>query len=261
MNPTVDPSVIEQAYEEDESSARAEYGAQFRADIESYVDPESVAHCVIPGRTSLEPAMSLSYRAFVDVAGGSGQDSFTWCIAHSHGDLTRRADEDELPTRYRVALACERLQAKQAGRPEGMVVVDLIKEVRPPFSPEATVEKCATDLARYRVREITGDRFAGEWPREIFRKFGIEYKVSEQNKSELYQAFLPLLNSGKVELPDDKRLLSQLVGLERRTARSGRDSIDHELGSHDDCINSAAGACVLASAPRHMGRMVKLVGI
>ena len=38
---------------------------------------------------------------------------------------------------------------------------------------------------------------------------------------------LPLLNSQAVDLLDNERLVSQLVSLERRTTRGGRDSIDH----------------------------------
>jgi hypothetical protein len=34
--------------------------------------------------------------------------------------------------------------------------------------------------------------------------------------------------------------------LERRTARGGRDSIDHGPGAHDDIANAVAGAIVLA---------------
>ena len=34
------------------------------------------------------------------------------------------------------------------------------------------------------------------------------------------------------------------MGLERRTARGGRDSIDHTPGGHDDLANAAAGVLV-----------------
>ena len=47
---------------------------------------------------------------------------------------------------------------------------------------------------------------------------------------------------------DIRRLISQLHGLERRTARGGKDSIDHGPGAHDDIANAVAGAIVLASA-------------
>jgi hypothetical protein len=36
------------------------------------------------------------------------------------------------------------------------------------------------------------------------------------------------------------------VSLERRTARGGRDTIDHPPGGHDDVANAVAGACTLA---------------
>jgi hypothetical protein len=47
-------------------------------------------------------------------------------------------------------------------------------------------------------------------------------------------------------LLDNARLISQLVGLERRTARSGRDSIDHAPGAKDDVVNAVAGLCAAA---------------
>ena len=43
MNPTVDPRVIEAAYEQDEAAAAAEYGAEFRRDVETFVSREAVA--------------------------------------------------------------------------------------------------------------------------------------------------------------------------------------------------------------------------
>ena len=80
--------------------------------------------------------------------------------------------------------------------------------------------------------------------REQFEHLGIRYLVSERTKSEIYRELLPLLNSRKVELLDLPLLAVQLGGLERRTARGGRDSIDHAPGAHDDVVNAAAGALV-----------------
>src|SRR5208282_471543 len=93
-------------------------------------------------------------------------------------------------------------------------------------------------------------RYAGEWPREQFKKFGITYQVAEKPKSELYLAFLPLLNSGSVELLDDKRMVGQFVNLGRRVVRGGRESIDHPRGLHDDIANAVAGALVLAATSK-----------
>ena len=105
-------------------------------------------------------------------------------------------------------------------------------------------------LKLYGCHQVIGDRYAGQWPRERFSKGGITYKTSEKTKSEIYLSFLPLLNSGQVDLLDLKRLRSQFVGLERRTSRAGRDSIDHAPRGHDDVSNAAAGALVAVSAVR-----------
>ena len=55
-------------------------------------------------------------------------------------------------------------------REDTVVVVDAIREVKPPFSPEDVVDEFVTTLRKYRIIKITGDRYAGEWPREQFRK-------------------------------------------------------------------------------------------
>jgi hypothetical protein len=208
MNPTVDPQVIAAAYETDEVAASAEYGAQFRRDVDAFVPREALEACVIPSRRELPPVAGVSYVAFADPSGGS-QDSMTLAIAH-HQD--------------------------------GRAVLDCVRERKPPFSPEAVVADFAQTLKTYGVTRVTGDRYGGEWPRERFAAHGIQYEVADESKSDLYRELLPSLNSGRVELLDVPRLLAQLGSLERRTARGGRDSIEHGPGGHDDLANAAAGA-------------------
>jgi hypothetical protein len=71
-------------------------------------------------------------------------------------------------------------------------------------------------------------------------------------RSDLYLRLLPAIDTpGQIELLDNRRLVSQTCALERRTARSGKDSVDHPLGGHDDVINAAALSLVFAAlAPR-----------
>jgi hypothetical protein len=91
---------------------------------------------------------------------------------------------------------------------------------------------------------VVGDRYGGEWPRERFLADGIHYRIADKSKSEIYQSCLPMPNSGRVELLDSKILRQQLVGLERRTSRGGKDSIDHRPGGRDDVANSVAGVLI-----------------
>lgn len=125
-------------------------------------------------------------------------------------------------------------------------LLDLVREVIPPFAPTQTVADFAKELRRYRCTEVTGDRYGSEWVAEAFRKEGIRYTPAEHPKSDLYKELLPAINSGVLELLDHPKILAQLCGLERRTARGGRDSIDHAPGGRDDVANSVAGAVQLA---------------
>lgn len=230
LNPRVPQSLIDRALAEDPERAASEYLAEFRADVASFLDREVIEACTVPDRRELPPVAGVRYVGFVDPSGGSA-DAMTLAIAHAEGDG----------------------DAQRA-------VLDAVREVRPPFSPDAVVRDFAELLCTYRVREVTGDRYAGEWPRERFRAHGIDYVPSERVKSEIYREALPLLNAGRVELLDVPRLRAQLAGLERRTARGGRDSIDHGPGAHDDVANAACGALVLAvGAPRHVARVYELV--
>jgi hypothetical protein len=242
MNPTIDPAVIEEAYEEDAARASAEYGAQFRDDIAAFVAREVVEACTVPGRHELPPLSSIHYVAFVDPSGGSS-DSMTLAIAHRENPHVQ---------------------------PPGPVVLDAVREVKPPFSPAAVVTDFTDLLKTYGIAKVQGDRYAGEWAREPFRKASIEYEVAEKPRSDLYQGTLPLLNSHQVELLDLPRLTKQFCDLERRTARGGRDSIDHAPGAHDDIANAVAGAIMLVGAvqqpmvisqqSREMARMPRMAG-
>src|SRR5439155_660275 len=53
MNPTVPEAVIAEAYAEDEAAAAAEYGAEFRRDVEAFLTREAVEAVVAPSRREL----------------------------------------------------------------------------------------------------------------------------------------------------------------------------------------------------------------
>lgn len=221
LNPSLPQSVIDRAYERDPASAAAEYGAQFRTDIEAFIKREVVEAVVSSGVYERAPLRRVSYVAFVDPSGGSA-DSFTLAVAH---------------------------------REDKKAILDALREAKPPFSPEHIVADFAALLKTYRIAKVQGDRYAGEWPREQFRKHGIGYEPSAKPKSDLYRDLLPALNSGGVDLLDHPRLVNQLVSLERRTARSGKDSIDHPPKGHDDVANAVAGALVSITTKKRYGML------
>ena len=211
MNPTLPTNYLERMREDDPEAYRSEVLGEFRAGLAQLLDPEAIDSCVRSGHPELPPSGAIDYAAFADPSGGR-RAAFTLAIGHTEGhDASRRA------------------------------VLDLLRAWRPPFNPAGVAGECADLLKHYRVHEVTGDRYGGEWPREQFRAHGVRYVVAEAVKSDLYLFLLASVNGGRVELPDDRDLLRELRGLERRRGPSGRDRVDHSPGSHDDRANAVAG--------------------
>jgi hypothetical protein len=214
MNASLPESVITRAYERDPASAAAEYGAQPRSDIESYVSIEAVRSVMPVGIYERKRQWgAYQYQAFCDPAtgGNSGNDSMTLAIGHLE-------------------------QQRECA------VLDCIREIQPPFSPEVATEEFSEILKSYGITAVIGDKFAGGWVSEQFGKFNIVYKAIAEPKSQLYASLLATINSRRCDLLDNKRLLTQLTTLERRTSRgAGRDVIDHLPNGHDDVANAVAG--------------------
>jgi hypothetical protein len=220
MNPKVDEAIIAEAFEDDPESAASEFGADFRTDIADFIGRQVVDACVEAGCHERPPALTAGrrYSAFIDAAGGSGSDSMTLGVAHLERD--------------------------------GIPVLDALRERKPPFSPDDVVSEFVALMKCYGVYKAESDKWGGDWVGEAFRKQGITVVPCAKPKSDIYRELLPLLNAHRCSLLDHPRLISQLCGLERRTARGGKDSIDHAPLGHDDVANAGAGVLVMVSASR-----------
>jgi hypothetical protein len=126
LNPTFDAQAIAEAFADDPASAAAEYDAEFRRDVEDLFARDVLEARVVAGRIELPRQAGVTYKAFLDFAGGSGKDSATLAIAHF--DQT-----------------------------SGRAVLDLVREVKPPFSPEAVCAEFATTIRGY-CSEAVADR-------------------------------------------------------------------------------------------------------
>jgi hypothetical protein len=174
--------------------------------------------CVARGVYERPAIPGVVYSCFCDPAGGQGRDSFALSIGHR--------------------------------TPDGIAVVDVIREWRPPFSAASVIDEAIPLLDEYRVQEVISDYWGAEWVGERFTAGGRRrYVRSERVKSAIYLECLPVITSGRVEFLDHARTLNQLATLERRTARSGKDSVDHAPGGHDDCANSTCGVVVSLAKP------------
>lgn len=213
MNPSLPQSVVDRAMERDPEAAKAEYLAEFRSDLSSFVSREIIEGLARTGPLTIPFDRSNVYRGFVDPSGG-GQDEFTMCIGHES---------------------------------DGITIVDLIMAQR--GTPATIVGEYAAVLAEYGVHSVIGDRYAGSWPADEFKRHGITLEHSAKVRSDLYRDALSVINSGRCELPPDPKILNQFIALERRTSRSGKDTIDHGPGGHDDRANVIAGLLAHGRGP------------
>lgn len=211
LNPTIDQTIIDEAMADDPAAARAEWMAEFRDDLEDFISHEAVMACVESGVRERPPQRGRRYFSFTDPSGGSN-DSMTCAIGHREGDL---------------------------------IVVDCVREITAPFDPESAADEFANLFKTYGLTKTHGDRYSAEWCAQAFEKRQIQYRQSELPKSALYLNLLPHLNGKTIRLLDHPRSINQIASLERRTARGGKDSIDHPAQGRDDVANAIAGLAYL----------------
>jgi hypothetical protein len=215
FNPTISEAEIALELERDPEANRAELLAEFRSDIDSFIGIEVVESCV-GDFYEIPPSHRWGYFLFID-SSGNREDSFCIAIAHKDGDK---------------------------------IIVDLVREWRPPFSIDGVIDEICALAKSYRIGKATGDRYAGDVIADMFRKRSLPYDPTDYNKSDLYHDLLPLLNTRAIVLPRNERLIMQIVGLERRVGSTGRNSINHAPGGHDDIVNAVAGVAKLVHQKR-----------
>jgi hypothetical protein len=223
FNPTIDTSVIAAAYESDPQAALSEWDGQFRPDIGDYLDDATIDRATDHGGAlELPPREGLRYVAFTDASGGVGGDSYTLCIAHK----VRSAGPAKQDDRFEIDVI--------RGTPRGRV-----------FDPMTVTREYARLCKQFKVSKVTGDAYGKEWVAGAWRECGITYLPSTRTKNEIYLEALPAFTRGQVSLRPNETLLRELRLLERRTSRSGRDTVQHPPRGRDDYANAVCGAIAL----------------
>jgi hypothetical protein len=211
FNPTLSKELIAKAHELDAEAARSEWDGEFRSDLSGFLDDQSIDDAIDHARPlELPPRDNIDYWCFADMSGGRA-DFSACCLSHLEGER---------------------------------VVVDVIRGR--PGDPGAATEEYAVLAKQYRCTRITGDNYGADLVSGPYRELGMEYAVSPLVRSEIYLATLPTWTRGMVSMPNHAATIRELRMLERKVARSGRDSVNHAPGQHDDHANSLCGAIYLA---------------
>ena len=217
FHPVLDDAVIAAQRAADPTAALAEWDAEFRADVGAYLADDVLDAAVEHGRPlELPPVEGVVYFAFVDASAGGG-DSYTVSIGHREGDHC---------------------------------VIDLVRGTQGKFDPKAVTEEYAALCTEYRIHTVVGDNYARDWVQGEWRRAGKEYTRSTLVKAEIYLECLPTFTRGLARLPPHARLLRELRLLERRTHRSGKDTVDHPRNGSDDHANVVCGVLNLLRPAR-----------
>jgi hypothetical protein len=164
MNP------IDRALADDRAAAGAEYLAEWRSDIEGVFTQEALDAAVMASRIELPPREGVQFVAFCDPSGGASE-SMTLGVAYNE---------------------------------YGVAILDLLRERKPPFSPDEVTAEFVADLRRYGVSVVHGDKYGAEWVREAFMKKGMAYRHADKSKLDIYNELIPLINSGGARLLDNE---------------------------------------------------------
>jgi hypothetical protein len=214
MHPGLSEQRLERERRLDPTRFAREYEAEWISDLSAAFDPEAIDACVVPGRKELPPMKDTDHFAFVDPSAGA-RDLYTCCICVQSGEKV-----------LQVAL----------------------RYFKPPFSPADVTQQIVSLLKSYGIRKVTGDRYAGQFCQELYTRNGIDYEVSELDRSSLFLECIPLINAGRVELLDHPETIRELKMIERRVGPSGKQTLTHPSRSFcfDDRANALAGAAYLA---------------
>lgn len=220
MNPSLKAERLERERRLDPDRFSREYEAEFAEDLESFLPTTWVERAVVPGRHELPPLNGVQYVAAVDPSGG-GPDAFTLAIVHTEGEDSERCIVQDV------------MKGWSRGRGESVDLNGAVKEI-------------ADILGRYGIDEVTGDRYAGQWVRQAFKKEEITYTDADE-KSKAYLETEPFFAQGRIQILDHPTLIRELRLLERRARPGGKTIVDHPRGGHDDYANALALAAARAA--------------
>lgn len=227
LNPTLGADYLK-SMALDPGAYRSEVAGEWVEGESQLFDSAALEACVVSGRVELPPEVCRGVVAFVDPAAGNrGGDRFALALGYRDG---------------------------------ARVVVAALRAWSPPFSPAGVVAEVAALCRAYGVREVVGDRFAGNVLAEQVRAAGLIYKTAPASASDLYMDLLPVVSAGGVEFPDPTcskaaaELLADFRAIVRRPGGAGRDRAEAPRGSgragHADLGNAVAGLVAALPAKR-----------
>ncbi len=217
FNPTLIGSPIIERARRDPVYYLREYGAQFSATARSLIDREwFLANCVREFG-NLPPNREHDCLGAVDLSGGKSAEHAV-AIGHHDRELER-------------------------------FIIDAVFGFRD-ASPESAIKTIAEQCRQFGVTRITGDHYLANYAPTEFRKHGIIFEPLKetQGANRAYRAARPYIMSGRVEFPNEEKVVNQALTLEEDEEGNIGSPEKRTLG--DDRVNACASLVVFAFSPQ-----------
>jgi len=235
MNPFISARFLEAERVRDPVAFRREYEAAFESGISAALDADLVRSAVRDGPDSLPPLPDRDYLIALDPAFAAGGDTFAAIVGHREPD-------------NRVLV--DRIMSWRGGTKGNPVRVD------------AVLDEIAAVALAYNGARVTTDQFASEPLTQAMGKRGLRAEAkawSSESKVAALASLRRCLYAGRLDIPNHRGLVAEMVNLEARPTASGRTRIAAPLGQHDDLISAllALVADLAAETPPPAGGTVE----
>jgi hypothetical protein len=222
--------IVQRERERDPDNAAREFDGEFMTSGSGlFFDSVSIDRCVVPEREMrVEAPKGATLAAGADF--GFRSDASALAIAARVGDLAILLATDELrPTRHE------------------------------PLVPSKVVAHFAATLGLYGVGSVHADQCYSESIRELLRVHNlrlVDAPENQESKSERYVAVRSLIREGKVRIPRDPTLITQLKSVVYQPASNSKSmkiSSPRKGNSHGDVASAFVGAIYalgMQQAPR-----------
>ena len=206
MNPAISPSFLAAERAKDPAAFRREYEAEFDSGIGA-VFPEDLVRAAVAQRGDLPPVEGATYRIALDAAFTA--DTFAALVGHRE--------------------------------PSGRIVVDRVIGWRGtsarPVALGPTLDQVAELGRAYHGAAVLIDQYAAEPIRQGLVERGLAVLPrpwTNESKTEAATAVRQALYADRLELPDHRDLVAELITLEQQPLSSGRSRIAAPGRAHDD---------------------------
>jgi hypothetical protein len=223
MNVQIRPAWLAQKEAEDPVAFNREYRALFEQSISAALDPDLVRAAVRDGPESLPPLPDRTYLISLDPAFASGGDTFAALCGHRE--------------------------------PDGRVIVDRILSWRgakgDPVRVDAVLDEIAALSAGYSHARVITDQWAAIPLQQAMEKKGLRCDPiawTSEGKVAALASLRRCLYASRLEIPNHRKLVFEMLNLEQRAGPSGRPKVAAPSGQHDDFVVALLQLCAALDA-------------